>query len=884
MQVPQTLEEQISRIKGLISELDSQFAEMRHETALTGPADGFYTDENFTVMNRILHKSLLLALVIINRSGQGHMASTASAMHIMAAVYFSRVLDFLRLTESGDPEVFSQHESHKPHAVPGWNGLLYLEGMLTREQMLAFRTFRGPNAYPTHEDPGIQVPTGSLGMGSGAAIGLAFLDQFNYDHGSRGNRGIQISIIGDSEFDEGVIVESIKERASHSISGWIEIIDYNRQSLDGNLDERLVDRIRALYEAYGINVIILKYGSLLQEIFKKPRGGIEIRRRLDALLTDDYQALLRQDGGVIRRIMTLNRARFEIFMIDGIRNIDEYISGLDRSGALPDSDLQSLLMDRTDREVKELFSNLGGHDLPMLTACIENVKREGTSAAVIAYTAKGWSIDPLLGSLSGHWKRLTDDEFSAYVQWLGHDITGSGDLWDRFPHDDPAADFLDKISESRKKYDLLLQDKIDAGQKQLRDALVNDHGQCAIPEEFNFDVNHSEPLSTQKYLGSLFSFFSSVGPSEPVSPLIDSIVTMAADVAFTAGLKDWVNTRGVWGPPSAVDIIKKYGEHPEMNVQPRRDGQHIRLSNLEQFLGLLAAAFGKSGDLSSGRRFPFAFFYDVFLERFAEMFKYAAYWDSAVWFIGTIAGSSAPGESGLHHGYVSGLIGRITPNALTWEPAFPLELNWIIAEELARAVTGRDSGRRVRYIRTTATPVRQDLMMECLKKQARFHGLDERTIYNAIRLEVLSGGYRLVDPSENDEYNPGTNVVNIFATGTAVGQAVRASSALLQKGIHASVNVITSPDLFIDKIDHGHIFTVIPDRERRAAVPVLTVTDSHPLFLEGIPARIADGRHAPLSASLGITSFDRSGTEEEIKSFHGIHEKAIVDAAVRLIQ
>ena len=60
------------------------------------------------------------------------------------------------------------------------------------------------------------------------------------------NSGLQISIIGDSEFDEGVIHESIKERATRGITGWIDFIDYNRQSLDGNLDDRDDCRLESL--------------------------------------------------------------------------------------------------------------------------------------------------------------------------------------------------------------------------------------------------------------------------------------------------------------------------------------------------------------------------------------------------------------------------------------------------------------------------------------------------------------------------------------------------------------------------------------------------------------------------------------------------------------
>ena len=144
------------------------------------------------------------------------------------------------------------------------------------------------------------------------------MDQFNADHSAVSARGLQLCITGDSEFDEGVIHESIKERATRGITNWIDFIDYNRQSLDGNLDEMLVERITAVYEAYDIPVIILKYGSKLQKVFRAGSAGKELRRRIDSLSTEDYQALLRKPPRVIRRVMTLARPDFEAFLYEGV--------------------------------------------------------------------------------------------------------------------------------------------------------------------------------------------------------------------------------------------------------------------------------------------------------------------------------------------------------------------------------------------------------------------------------------------------------------------------------------------------------------------------------------------------------------------------------------
>ena len=879
------LDDKIEQIRHLVRDLDTHYAEMRQKTRLMGSAAEFFTENRFRHMDRIARKALLLAALMIHRSGQGHTASTASAIHIMTAIYFSRAWDCLRFARGETDVVLTQCDSHKPQAVPGWNGLLYLDGTLSLEQIKAFRTFGGQNAYPTHEDPGIQIPTGSLGLGPAAAAGLASLDEYNFDHGVSQRRGVQISTIGDSEFDEGVIHESIKERVSHGITGWIDIIDYNRQSLDGNLDERLVDRIAGLYESYGIPVIILKYGSRLQALFREPKGGPELRRRLDALSTDDYQALLRQTGGVIRRIMSLKQKEFDEFIRDGVRSLDEFLSGEKPRDQKPNTELGDMFGGMTDHEVKDVFSNLGGHDLPMLIGCIENVKLAGSSAAVIAYTVKGWGIDPLTGDLGGHWRKLSKNQIDDFVDRLGPDIVTAGHEWDRFERVDPAARLMEEIGEARRIEDLNRENTCAAAKERLTGELCSrgvDMLSAFLPDPAEY--NSAAPVSTQAYLGMLFGEIARTCSGDPLGPLVDRIVTMAADVAYTAGLKDWINRRGVWGEKAKVDVAHKYHEAFEMNVQTRHSGQHIRLSNVEQFLALMAAAFGKSGELYTERRFPFAFFYDVFLERFAEMFKYAAYWDSAVWYIGTIAGSSASGESGLHHGFLSGVIGRSIPNVVTWEPAFPLEINWILAEEFRRAIRGEDAGRRVRYIRLTGKEIAQDDMLSRLKTRPGFHGKETGEIYDSVRDDALSGGYCLIDRRGGAQYKPGKNVIHIFAGGAAVHEAAKASDTLLREKIFANVYVVTSPDLLIDNPACGLLHRMISPEERRQYVPVLTVTDGHPAYLAGIGNRLAAEGCQPAEKGLGITRFDRSGTEEEIGGYHEIHAAAIADAARELLR
>ncbi len=81
-----------------------------------------------------------------------------------------------------------------------------------------------------------------------------------------------IALVGDAEMDEGNIFEALLEGWKQGLRNTWWIIDYNRQSLDAVIREGLYSRFEALFQAFGWDVVILKYGSLLEEAFGEPGG------------------------------------------------------------------------------------------------------------------------------------------------------------------------------------------------------------------------------------------------------------------------------------------------------------------------------------------------------------------------------------------------------------------------------------------------------------------------------------------------------------------------------------------------------------------------------------------------------------------------------------
>lgn len=837
---------------------ESQATLVRHELP-------FLFEEQFDhpdieAMEIVTRHALGVAISMIAERGEGHVGATTSAMHLMAAIYFHRHLE--RMKSPGIRHTLATCESHKPHAIPGWHGLLYLEGVLTREQMRQYRTFNGPNAYPTHLEPGIQIPTGSLGLGPSAATGLAYLNQYLRDHFPSAQSDppqLQISIIGDSEFDEGILAEAIKERATHAVKGWVDVIDYNRQSLDGNLDENLVARLTDTYQSNGHKVMVLKYGAKLRALFSKS-GGSRLRSRIDALSTADYHALLRLDGARIRRALSLEDSVFEKHLLR-CQSGGTLLKPLLRSAPV-DTQLDDLLQPLSDTGVKEAVANLGGHDLSMLLAALSEAQRIGGGVAIIAYTVKGWGVGSIIGSLSGHWQKPTPTELAELQQYAA---PGRDSVWVRPSPKAPDGILLQEIRKAR-----------------------TPSARPTPPPPYDVSwydgprIEGAEMISTQAMAGRQLSWLSSLMEEHPLQPFSQHLVTMSADVAFSAGLKDWLNRRRVWGPESLAKATERFGEFPEMNTEPVSRGQHIRLSNVEQFMGILNSAFGKSGDFTRETVFPFAFFYDIFLERFVEMFKYAAFWDARCWFVGTISGLSSPPESGLHHSVISGMVGHVTPNVVMWEPAFPQEVTWIFAEEFRLAVARQDEGRRVRYLRTSALPARGDALLTQLRNGAG-SDMPDHALLAAAREGCLSGGYRLCDASGRPGAQIGKNVITLVTSGLMIPEVLQAAELLAAEGIRANIVCVSCPRLLEEALGESAGLKAFPPCEREGRVPLVTITDAHPSCLSGIVAGLAKDREPPRFCHLGVSRFDRSGTREQLVDWHGLDPGSISSSAAQLL-
>jgi pyruvate dehydrogenase E1 component len=270
-----------------------------------------------------------------NRDGLkvgGHQASSASLATVMTALY----LDVLRPQD---------RVAVKPHAAPIFHALQYLMGRQSRDQLERFRGLGGAQSYPSRRRDGdtVDFSTGSVGLGVGVTLFASIVQDYVRLKGlahdeatSEAPLGRMIALAGDAELDEGNIFEALLEGWKHDVHNLWWIIDYNRQSLDAVVSDRLFTRIDALFEMVGWRVVTLKYGRLLEAAFLRPDGE-HLREWIDSCPNSLYSALVYKGGSGWR-----DHLRRDLNRYPGIR---------------------AILDDHDDEALQRLMTNLGGHDM-----------------------------------------------------------------------------------------------------------------------------------------------------------------------------------------------------------------------------------------------------------------------------------------------------------------------------------------------------------------------------------------------------------------------------------------------------------------------------------------------------------------------------------------
>ena len=544
----------------------------------------------------------------------GHQASSASIVSIMTALYFN----ILR------PE---DRVAVKPHASPVFHAIQYLAGLQTKENIENFRGFGGAQSYPsrTKDIDDVDISTGSVGLGVAMTSFISLIQDYilRKKFAKDIPQGRMIALVGDAELDEGNVYECLQEGWKHDLRNVWWIIDYNRQSLDGVVHEGLAERLSSVFEAFGWNLIVLKYGKLQKEAFQEP-GGNALKKWIDDCPNQLYSALVYEGGAVFKK-----------------RVLDD----------IGDQSVVSHLIDkRSDDEFLELMANLGGHCVPTLCETFENIK-DDKPTAFIAYTIKGWGT-PLAGHKDNHAGLMTKAQMDSFKIKFG---INDGDEWNRFS-DEKEYNKLDEYLKN-----LPFQK---AGHRKYKSQKISVDENIFIKET---------KISTQNAFGKILDQYANND-----TEFSNRIVTTSPDVSVSTNLGPWINKKGLFNRNESSDTFRDRKIPSAQKWIFSTSGQHIELGIAEMNLFLLLGAAGLSHELFGERLFPIGTVYDPFISRGLDAMNYACYQDARFMIVGTPSGISLAPEGGAHQSIGTPLIGISQPGLLSYEPAFADELSAIM--------------------------------------------------------------------------------------------------------------------------------------------------------------------------------------------------------------
>lgn len=737
----------------------------------------------------------------------GHQASSASMVSIMTALYFSALR----------PE---DRVAVKPHAAPIFHAMQYLMGNQTREKMANFRGLGGVQSYPsrTKDIDDVDFSTGSVGLGVAITSFASMVQDYiaAKSWGADAPMGRMVALVGDAELDEGNVYETLQEGWKNDLRNCWWIIDYNRQSLDGIVREGLFARVEKIFDAFGWDVVRVKYGALQRAAFEEP-GGARLRDWIDACPNQDYAALTFMGGAVWRK-----------------RLMDD----LGDQG-----DVTALIDRRSDAELAALMENLGGNCVETMAQVFAEIDHDRPTC-FLAYTIKGWGT-PIAGHKDNHGGLMNSTQFAGWQKHMG---VAPGEEWD------PLATVADKPALTR----FLSQVPFFAkGPRRFHD------DRLAVPR---IEAPADEEISTQAAFGKILD---ALGKGD--SDLAARIVTTSPDVTGTTNLGPWVNRRKLFARKAQADAFIEHRIPSTAKWEFTPEGQHIELGIAEMNLFLLLGAAGLSHSLFGKRLIPIGTVYDPFVNRGLDALNYACYQDARFFIVGTPSGVTLAPEGGAHQSIGTPLVGLSQDGLAAFEPAFADELAVIMEwafDYLQRDGEGdpdertwlRDETGGSVYLRLTTNPIEQP----------------GKRVDDAFRQGAIDGGYWLRKPGPNCEvviaYQGAVAPQAIRAAG-ALAESRRDIGVLAVTSadrLHAGWTAAQRARSRGNAAALSHVERLMGDLPPHCRL--VTVIDGHPTTLAWLGA-VAGHRTIPL----GVEHFGQTGTIGDLYRHFGIDADSILD-------
>ena len=170
------------------------------------------------------------ALEGVHAAASGHPGGSLSIADIMAYLYFEEMNVKADEPKWADRDRFVLS---KGHTAPALYATLALKGFFPSEELKNLRQV--DSFLQGHPDmkgtPGVDMSTGSLGLGISTACGMALAAKVD------GKSYRTYTIVGDGESEEGQVWEAAMFAAHYKLDNLVAVIDWNGLQIDGPIAE-----------------------------------------------------------------------------------------------------------------------------------------------------------------------------------------------------------------------------------------------------------------------------------------------------------------------------------------------------------------------------------------------------------------------------------------------------------------------------------------------------------------------------------------------------------------------------------------------------------------------------------------------------------------------
>ena len=207
----------------------------------------------------------------VNHARAGHLGGPLSAADILAALFFHEMR--IRPDEPGWPDR-DRFILSKGHSSIGLYAAMALRGYFPVEELATFDAAH--SRLQGHPDmtrlPGLDMSTGSLGMGISAGMGMALGARLT-------GRAVRVYVmLGDGECQEGEVWEGAMAAARYGLDNLVVIVDHNKlqqygwpgDGPDGRIPPQVPGELVGKWKAFGWRVLEID-GHDMRDIL----GGLE---------------------------------------------------------------------------------------------------------------------------------------------------------------------------------------------------------------------------------------------------------------------------------------------------------------------------------------------------------------------------------------------------------------------------------------------------------------------------------------------------------------------------------------------------------------------------------------------------------------------------------